>query len=88
MTLERDGRVVTESAGKGNKRHVVVLPAAAGRARAPEAAGKPKGERRARPPAKPRAQAEKAGAPPSKSPRRRRRRKPKGDGPEKKQPPS
>lgn len=88
MTLERDGRVVTESAGTGNKRHVVVLPAAAGRERPPEAAGKPKGERRARPPAKPRAQAEKAGAPPSKSPRRRRRRKPKGDGPENKQPPS
>ncbi len=91
MTLERDGRVVTESAGKGNKRHVVVYPAAARRKLAPEAAGKPKGERRARPPAKPRAQTsepEKAGAPPSKSSRRRRRRKPKGDGPEKKQPPS
>jgi spoIIIJ-associated protein len=91
MTLERDGRVVTESAGTGNKRHVVVLPAAAGRERPPEAAGKPKGERRARPPAKPRAptsEPEKAGAPPSKSSRRRRRRKPKGDGPENKQPPS
>lgn len=91
MTLERENRVVTESAGKGNKRHVVVFPAAARRKRPPEAAGKPKGERRARPPSKPRAptsEPEKAGAPPSKSPRRRRRRKPRGGGPEKKQPPS
>jgi spoIIIJ-associated protein len=90
MTLERDGRVVTESAGKGNKRYVVVYPATR-RVRAPEAAGKPKGERRARPPGKPRAQTsepEKAGAKRAKSSRRRRRRKPKGDGPEKKQPPS
>ncbi len=91
MTLERDDRVVTESAGNGNKRHVVVHPAATRRKRPPEAAGKPKGERRARPPSKPRAQkseAEKAGKPPSKSPRRRRRRKPKSGGPEKNQPPS
>ncbi len=91
MTLERDGRVVTESGGTGNKRHVVVHPAAAGRARAPEAAGKPKGERRARPPSRPRPQTsepEKAGANRAKSSRRRRRRKPKGDGPENKQPPS
>jgi spoIIIJ-associated protein len=91
MTLERDDRVVTESAGKGNKRHVVVYPAAARRKRPPEATGKPKGERRARPPSKPRAQKsepEKAGARRSKSPRRRRRGKPKGGGPDKKQPPS
>jgi spoIIIJ-associated protein len=93
MTLERDDRVVTESAGNGNKRHVVVHPAAARRKRPPEAAAKPKakGERRARPPSKPRAQKsepEKAGAPPSKSPRRRRRRKPRGGDPDKKQSPS
>ncbi|UCH78186.1 MAG: Jag N-terminal domain-containing protein [Candidatus Coatesbacteria bacterium] len=36
MTLETDDRVVTESAGKGNKRHVVVYPARA---------KKPKGEK-------------------------------------------
>jgi spoIIIJ-associated protein len=88
MTLERDGRVVTESAGKGNKRYVVVYPAAARRERAPEAAGKPKGERRARPPGKPRAQPEKAGVKRAKSSRRRRRGRPKGGSPEKKQPPS
>jgi spoIIIJ-associated protein len=88
MTLERDGRVLTESGGKGNKRHVVVYPAAGRRARAPEAAGKPKGERRARPPSKPRAQAEKAGDKRPKSSRRRRRRKPKGGSPDKKQTPS
>ncbi len=88
MTLERDDRVVTESAGKGNKRHVVVHPAAARRERPPEGPRKPKGERRARPPAKPRPpQPEKAGAKRSKSSRRRRR-KPRGGGPDKKQPPS
>ncbi len=87
MTLERDDRVVTESAGKGNKRHVVVYPAAARRERPPEAAGKGKGERRARPPSKPRAatpKSEKAGAKRS----RRRRRRPKGPSPDKKQTPS
>jgi spoIIIJ-associated protein len=93
MTLERDDRVVTESAGKGNKRHVVVYPAAARRKKPPEAAGKAKGERRARPPRKPRApkpeaDKDKAGAKPAKSSRRRRRRKPKGGGPDKKQSPS
>lgn len=88
MTLERDERVVTESAGKGNKRHVVVYPAAARRDRPPEAAAKPKSGRRARPPAKPHPpQPEKAGADRPKSSRRRRRR-PKGGGPDKKQPPS
>jgi spoIIIJ-associated protein len=93
MALERDDRVVTESAGKGNKRHVVVFPAAAKRDKPAEGGGKPKGERRARPPRKPRSQKpeadkEKAGAKPAKSPRRRRRRKPRGGGPDKKQSPS
>jgi spoIIIJ-associated protein len=88
MTLERDDRVVTESAGKGNTRRVVVYPAAARRERPPEAPRKPKAERRARPPSKPRKQPEKAAAKRPKSSRRRRRGKPKGGGPEKKQPPS
>jgi spoIIIJ-associated protein len=82
MTLENDDRVVTESAGKGNKRHVVIFPAKGRKKAEKQAEGKPgdgkqgdrkRGDRkpkgdRARPPAG--TQSEKK----SRSSRRRRRR--------------
>jgi spoIIIJ-associated protein len=84
MTLEKDSRVATQSAGKGNKRHVVVHPAAA--RKAPPAGGEP--ARRAeggRPPAKPRPKAEATGEKRPRSSRRRRRRSKKNPSPDKKQ---
>jgi spoIIIJ-associated protein len=53
MAIERDDRVVTQSSGKGNKRHVVVYPAAAKREQPTKAAVKaeakrPKSSRRRR----------------------------------------
>jgi spoIIIJ-associated protein len=88
MTLEKDSRVVTESAGKGNKRHVVVHPAAARKAPPAQAKGEP--QRRAeggRPPAKPHPKAEAAptGEKRPRGSRRRRRRPKKNPSPDKKQ---
>jgi len=73
MTLEDDGRVVTESAGKGNKRHVVVYPASRAKKapgdrpperqpdrrpdRKPDRKPDRPAESRARPPSRPRSQA-------------------------------
>jgi spoIIIJ-associated protein len=86
MTLERDDRVVTESAGKGNKRHVVVHPAAARKAPPAPARGEP--QRRAegdRPPAKPHPKAPATAEKRPRGSRRRRRRSKKNPSPDKKQ---
>jgi spoIIIJ-associated protein len=95
MTLEEDDRVVTESAGKGNKRHVVVYPASRAKKakgdRPPDRKSARPAEGRARPPSRPRSQGKGQGDPnapkKAKSGRRRRRRPKKAPAGEGKKPP-
>jgi len=76
MTLEQDPRVVTVSSGKGNKRHVVVHPAAA--QAGPARKGEPPARaERSRPPTQARKTSDKPDEKSPRSSRRRRRSRPK-----------
>jgi len=86
MTLEKDARVVTESAGKGNKRHVVVHPAGERKTPAPKGEPAARPEKGQRSPKKGAPKGEQpAEKPRSRGSRRRRRRPKKNAAPEKKQ---
>jgi len=84
MTLEKDPRVVTESAGKGNKRHVVVHPAGKKSAPAKGDSGG-SGDKRSRQPKKASAKTDPPAGQRPKSSRRRRRRSKKKPAPDNKQ---